>query len=57
MRPRRSLHVTRHIRELSEKQTDEVVGILAGLIVNYVKNTSRAARDKCDTQKTEEVDG
>ena len=34
------LHVRRHFSGLSEKETDEVVGILADLIVTYLKKGS-----------------
>ena len=56
MASREPIELRRHYGELSEKQTDEVVGILADLIVNYVKNESRAApQDENEVRDTEEV--
>jgi len=56
MGSREPLQLRRHYGELSEKQTDAVVGILADLIVNYVKNTTRAATGhEHETQETQEV--
>ena len=37
------LQVRRHYGGLSEKETDEVVGILADLIVTYLKKRSGSA--------------
>jgi hypothetical protein len=31
------LQVTRHVQPLSEEETDEVVGVVADLIVNFLK--------------------
>lgn len=31
------LQITRHVQQLSEKETDEVVGVVADLIVNFLK--------------------
>ena len=56
MASREPFQLRRHYSELSEKQTDAVVGILADLIVTYLKNTSRAAAGNGnETQETEEV--
>ena len=56
MASREPIKLRRHCSELSEKQTDEVVGILADLIVNYVKNTTRATtRDEDHARETQEV--
>ena len=56
MPARQPLRLTRHYSKLSEKQTDEVVSILAGLIVNYVKNTAHSApEDEQVTPETQEV--
>jgi len=50
------MKLRRHYSELSEKQTDAVVGIVADLIVDYVKNTSRATtRDEDRAQEIQEV--
>lgn len=35
---RSELKLTRHLSVLSERETDAVVGIVAGLIADYLKN-------------------
>ena len=40
MRNTPSIEIKRHCRNLSEKETDELVGAVADLIVGYVKRQS-----------------
>jgi hypothetical protein len=35
--PAAPLQITRHVQPLSEEETDEVVGVVADLIVNFFK--------------------
>lgn len=56
MASREPIELKRHYSELSEKDTDAVVGILADLIVTYLKNKNRtAAGNGNETQETQEV--
>ncbi len=45
MPARTPLHVRRHYGELCEKETDAVVGILADLIVTYLKKKRSPVAD------------
>lgn len=36
-----ALQLKRHYTEISEKETDEVVNVLADLIVNYIKRENK----------------
>jgi len=53
------LDITRHCEELSESETDEVVGIVADLIVAYLKKRAgpagrhRSASAPADRQEVE----
>ena len=43
MTSRTQLDLRRHYGKLSEKETDEVIGILADLVVTYLKKRSGSA--------------
>lgn len=42
-----SIEVKRHYHELSPKEVDELVGIVAGLIVDFLKKRDPEQTDSC----------
>jgi len=50
MRTPPAMEFKRHYRKLSEKQTDELVGAVADLIVNFIKSRDGEPATAANTQ-------
>ena len=48
------LQITRHVQPLSEQETDEVVSVVADLIVNFLK-TKRSPEPPTERSREQEV--
>jgi len=40
-----SIEITRHYKTLSEKETDDLVGTVADMLVTFIKNRKNARRE------------
>ena len=49
-----AIELTRHFQPLSEKETDEVVSVVADLIVNFLK-TKRSPEPPTERSREQEV--
>ena len=51
-----SIEIKRHYEALSEKETDELVGTVADMLVTFIKNRKDERREKRPLRATKEAE-